>query len=248
MFKQFSLILAAILGAQGALVAANLSDPQVDVYNVRVGTETFEGLYKFTANTLLVETAQAITNMGSDVIKIYLGSNTSGQSGVTRPPNVNSLITLVRDEPNYRQVFDMPFHEMVCWAYPLSNPDAPFQDGNYSATEKANDYREMYDLTCYLLTNYNNTGRTFYLGHWEGDGYLSVSNWTANPSLAVVTNMIAWLNNRQQAVDDARNAMTYSNVMVYHYSEVNRVRDAMLNGTNNNIRSINHVIHVRHES
>src|ERR1039458_7205178 len=46
--------------------AAPLSDPAVDSYNVRVGTETFSGLYKFTSNTLLVETAQAITNLGSD--------------------------------------------------------------------------------------------------------------------------------------------------------------------------------------
>ena len=39
----------------------------------------------------------------------------------------------------------------------------------------------MYDLTHYLLTNYNNSGKTFYLGHWEGDGYLNVNDWTTNP-------------------------------------------------------------------
>ena len=223
-------------------MGSTLSDPQIDAYNVHVGTETFAGLYKFTTNTLLVETAQAITNLGSDSIKLYLGSNTSGQSGITRPPNVTSLITLVRDEPNYHQVLDMPFHNFVMWAYPLSNPDAPFQDGNYTPTEQANDYREMYDLTCYLLTNYNNSGKTFYLGHWEGDGYLEVNGWTTNPSPAVVTNMIAWLNNRQKAVDDAKAATVSTNVTVHNYSEVNRVRDAMLNGPSNNIRSINAVI------
>lgn len=231
-----------VLAWSFACRATLLSDPQVDSYNVHVGTETFAGLYKFTTNTLLVETAQAITNLGSDSIKLYLGSNTAGQSGVTRPPNVTNLITLVRDEPNYHQVLDMPFHNFVMWAYPMSNPDAPFQDGNYTPTEQANDYREMYDLTCYLLTNYNNSGKTFYLGHWEGDGYLEVNGWTTNPSPAVVTNMIAWLNNRQKAVDDAKAATVSSNVTVYNYSEVNRVRDAMLNGPTNNIRSINSVI------
>src|SRR5580704_12915830 len=45
--------------------AAPLSNPTVDNYDVRVGTETFAALYKFTSNTVLVETAQAITNLGS---------------------------------------------------------------------------------------------------------------------------------------------------------------------------------------
>ena len=53
--------------------AATLSDPEVDKYNVRIGTQTFAGLYQFTTNTLLVETAQAIQAMGSDTIKLYLG-------------------------------------------------------------------------------------------------------------------------------------------------------------------------------
>src|SRR5579859_3899326 len=95
-----SLVFAAALVVLKTSLAANLSDPQVDAYNVRVGTETFAPLYKFTANTALVETAQAITNMGSDAIKLYLGSNASGQEGVTLPPNVTNLLTLVRDEPS----------------------------------------------------------------------------------------------------------------------------------------------------
>ena len=111
-----------------------------------------------------------------------------------------------------------------------------------AGSEQAQDYREVYDLTRYLLTNYDNSGREFFLGHWEGDGYLSVNNWSTNPSPAVVTAMIAWLNNRQKAVDDARNATAHTNVNVYNYAEVNRVRDAMLNGPNNNIRAINAVI------
>jgi hypothetical protein len=149
--------------------AAGLADPEVDRYNARVGSQTFSGLYQFTSNSLLVETARAMTNFGSDIIKFYLGANTVDKSGVTRPANVNSLITLARDEPNYHQVLDMPFRHFIAWAYPIST-GVPFQDGNYTSTERANDYREMYDLTCYFLTNYNNSGKTFYLGHWEGDG------------------------------------------------------------------------------
>jgi len=48
-------LVAAFLACRAA--GASLSDPAVDAYNVRVGTQTFAGLYQFTTNTLLVETA-----------------------------------------------------------------------------------------------------------------------------------------------------------------------------------------------
>ncbi len=225
----------------GVSRATNLSNPQVNTYNCRIGTETFAGMYKFTGNTLLVETAQAITNMGSDAIKFYMGQNTSGQSGVTLTSNITNLLTLARDEPSYRTVFDMPFRHIVFWAYPFANSDE-WWGGGYNPTQGAKDYREIYDLTHYLLTNYNNSGKTFYLGHWEGDGYLEVNGWTTNPSSTTIQGMIGWLNNRQQAVDDAKAATSFTNVEVYNYAECNRVRDAMLNGPNNNERVINYVI------
>jgi hypothetical protein len=234
------LILLSCLLPLLPVLGATLSDPQVDAYNVRVGTETFAGMYKFTTNTLLVETAQAITNMGSDVIKLYMGNNTSGQSGVTLPANVTNLMTLARDEPSYHRVFDMPFRHFVVWVYPLENSDEWWGSG-YNTTQGAKDYNEIYAFTRYLLTNYNNSGKTFYLGHWEGDGYLSVNNWSTNPNPATIQGMIGWLNNRQQAVDDAKRATTYTNVSVFNYAEANRVRDAMFNGPNNNQRVINMV-------
>jgi hypothetical protein len=236
------LLVLGVLGLALPLHAATLSNPAVDAYNTHVGTETFSGLYQFTTNTLLVETAEAITNLGSDIIKFYCGPNTSGQSGVTRTANITNLITLARDEPSYRKVFDLPFRHTIIWVYPLANPEPPFTDGNYTSSEKTVDYREIYDLTAYLLTNYNNSGREFFLGHWEGDGYLKVNGWTTNPSPAVVSAMIDWLNNRQKAVDDARAATGHTNVDVYNYAEVNRVRDAMLNGPTNNIRVVNAVL------
>ena len=166
--------LAAFLTGAIALRGVPLSNTKVDAYNVRIGTETFSGLYKFTTNTLLVETADAITNMGSDTIKFYMGSDTFAQSGVILPPTVTNLMTLARDEPSYHHVLDMPFRHFIIWEYPFANPDEWWASG-YNTTQGAKDYAEMYALTCYLLTNYNNSGKTFYLGHWEGDGYLSVT-------------------------------------------------------------------------
>ncbi|HUD47564.1 MAG TPA: DUF2341 domain-containing protein [Candidatus Baltobacteraceae bacterium] len=237
--------LAAFLTGAIALRGVPLSNTKVDAYNVRIGTETFSGLYKFTTNTLLVETADAITNMGSDTIKFYMGSDTFAQSGVILPPTVTNLMTLARDEPSYHHVLDMPFRHFIIWEYPFANPDEWWASG-YNTTQGAKDYAEMYALTCYLLTNYNNSGKTFYLGHWEGDGYLSVTvnglAWATNPSPATISGMIGWLNNRQQAVDDAKSATPHTNVNVFNYAEANRVRDAMENGPTNNQRVINCVV------
>jgi hypothetical protein len=235
----FIVLMALGLTAAPSGLAASLSNPEVDRYNVRVGTQTFAGLYQFTSNSLLVETAQAISSMGSDILKFYLGSATARQYGINRSANVTNLLTLARDEPSFRHALDLPFRHVIAWAYPFANGDSAWADG-YSNTERTNEYREIYDLTRYLLTNYSGSGKTFYLGHWEGDGYLMP--WTTNARPITIQGMIAWLNNRQQAIDDAKAASLFTNVAVYGYAEVNRVRDAMLNGPNNNVRVINHVI------
>jgi len=219
--------------------AGALSDPEVDRYNVRVGTQTFAGLYQFTTNSLLTETAQAIQSLGSDVIKMYLGADFPRQYHLALPSTVTNLLTLARDEPSCRRTFDLPFRHIIAWAYPFSTSDAGWKNG-YSASERANDYRELYDLTRYLLTNYNRSGKTFYLGHWEGDGYLAP--WTTNAGPTAIQGMIDWLNNRQKAIDDAKAGTIYTNVNVYGYAEANRVRDAMLNAPNNNQRVINMVV------
>ena len=143
--RSLGTVILSLLTMIETVSAANLSDPQVNAYNMRVGTETFAALYKFTTNTAFVETAQAITNLGSDTIKLYLGSDTSGQEGVTLPAQVTNLLTLVRDEPNYHQVLDMPFRHFVMWAYPLENADS-WWSGGYNSTQGAKDYQEMYNL------------------------------------------------------------------------------------------------------
>jgi hypothetical protein len=230
----------AVVFLAGRAPGASLSDPAVDAYNVRAGTQTFAGLYQFTTNTLLVETAQAISAMGSGVIKFYLGTEVPRQSRINLGPNITNLLTLVRDEPSYHHVLDMPFQHFVMWAYSFGNA-WPF-DG-YSVSERADDYREMYDLTRYLLTHYNNSGKTFYLGHWEGDWYLLPNyNTSTNPTTTAIQGMIDWLNNRQKAVDDARSATPHSNVDVFNYTEVNRVLDATSGNTNINQRAINSVV------
>ena len=179
---------------------------------MRIGTQTFSGLYKFTTNTLLVETAQAITNLGSDTIKMEIASGYWGKYGIPQNSSITSLKGLVSAEPSCRQVFDMPFRNYVLWATAFSTALPDWKNGYTSTSDQNNDYREFYDLTRYLLTNYNNSGKSFFLGHWEGDGYLNVTvngvAWATNPPPQWTSGFAAYLNNRQKAIDDAKASTT----------------------------------------
>lgn len=235
-------LLVLILFTPASLPGASLSDPAVDAFNVRVGTQTFAGRYQFSTNSLLVETAEAIRELGSDIIKFSHGRDYTAQYRLTLPRSVTNLLTLARDEPSSRRVLDMPFRHYVMWAYPFSTSDAGWAKG-YTPTMRANDYRELYDLTCYLLTNYNKSEKSFYLGHWEGDWYLLPNyNTATNPTPTAIRGMIDWLNNRQKAIDDARRATPHTGVSVFGYAEANRVRDAMTGRPAINQRVINAVV------
>lgn len=230
----------ALLNSGRASFAASLSRPEIDSYNVRVGTQTFAGLYQFTTNTLLVETAEAIRELGSDIMKGYLGPDFPRQYHISLPVSITNLVSLAQNEPSCRRTLDMSFRHFILWVYPFGE-FWPF-DG-YSKAERSNEYRQIRDLATYLLTNYNNSGKTFYLGHWEGDWYLLPGyNVNTNPSPMAMQGMIDWLNTRQQAIDDARQQVPHTNVDVFCYAEVNRVRDAIVGGANVNQRMINRVV------
>lgn len=234
---------AILLLAQARLPAAVLSDPAVDAYNVRVGTQTFGVRYQFTTNTPLVETAEAILAMGSDVLKCFFGRSIGGQyPGITLPASVTNLMTLARDEPSCRRVLDLPFRHYVLWTYCFAESGGWWSDG-FSTSERLKEYAEIYSFTRHLLTNYNNSGKSFYLGHWEGDWYLLPGyDASTNPSPTRIQGMIDWLNTRQVAIDTALHDVPHTNVWIYQYTEVNRVRDAMVNGPTNNQRLVNTVL------
>jgi len=201
-------------------------DTDADVFNYGIGTQTFSPLYQFTGQTKLVETAKAIQGMGSTTLKFFLGKGFDKQYGVTLPSSITNLAALAQNEPSCRAVLDMPFQQYLLWTYCFTAPGW-WADG-FSAAEKRAEYTEIYDLTRYLLTRYANSGKHFYLGHWEGDWYLLPGYDTSiNPSPTAIQGMRDWLNTRQQAVDDARRDTPHRGVDVFAYAEVNRVRDAM---------------------
>ena len=187
-----------------------------EAYNVVAGTQAIGGSYQFTNTPMLVEAAHAILALGSNTIKFTLAPDKS------EPLKPHSLTETARNASSVNAVLKLPFRYYLLWVYPVST-----EANRFHPDSLPNEYREIYDLTCYLLQFYNKTGKTFYLGNWEGDWHLTHTNPDYVPTEEEVHNMIAWVNIRQKAVDAAKRDTGHQNVQVYYYLEVNRVADAM---------------------
>src|SRR5689334_6891900 len=68
-------------------------------FNYVLGTQTIAPAYRFTRDTSLVETAQAVRAMGSNILKISLSSDyAQTYPGVPGNPALHSLTDLVQKE------------------------------------------------------------------------------------------------------------------------------------------------------
>lgn len=202
---------------------------RADEYNYVLGTQSIGSLYRFSEDDVLVDSARAISAMGSNILKISLEDRYMRQyPGIQTLPNIHSPRDLVRDHPSFRRVLDMPFRYILLWVYPFQ---AGWWADGLSEQEREAVYRQMYDLTAYLLERYNGSGKTFYLGHWEGDWHLLGGYDTSkDPSDTAIQGMRDWLTVRQKAIEDARKVVRHRNVEVYGYAEVNLVQKAMQGG------------------
>lgn len=195
------------------------------VFNARVGTQTFGPKYSFDkSKPWLVETAERIHEMGSDVIKFALHDHKDETS-----ESLASLAEVAEKDPPCRQVLDMPFRYYQLWVYPIR---AKKRQCNWhkglSPLQAKLEYQEMYDLTRYLLHTYSGSGKTFLLGHWEGDWtLLSGYDREKDPSTTAIQGMADWLNARQMAVDRAKLDEPHTGVDVLHYTEANLVAKAL---------------------
>lgn len=223
------IVFLLLISSIGFPIRNTISNNDLNGVNYILGTQTFGVKYKFTQDTGLVETANRIYKMGSNILKFTLSNRTMIDQYYDIPYNANihSLIELASNEPSVKAVLDMPFTFCIMWAYPFGQADNAFTDG-LSASEATNMYNEIYDLSVHLLQSYNDSGKTFFLGHWEGDWYIH-PNYDPNaiPTDLAVNGMIDWLNVRQQAVDDAKNNTVFTNVQIYNYAEVNLVQKGM---------------------
>ncbi len=202
------------------VAASRAADPAseasaVSRFHYILGTQAIGGVYQFTDKDPLVEAAERILAMGSTSMKFDLRPKPKQYPGITSP------VELARDEPSHRFVLDMPFASFQLWVESFAGTS---WDRGFSDKDKAAHYREVYDLVTYLLKIYRGTGKTFYLGHWEGDNLLRGGigkEADARMTPVRVTGMIDWLTTRQRAVDDAKRDTPHEGVQVWHYTEIN---------------------------
>jgi hypothetical protein len=193
----------------GPLVSSNLRSASVkasDVDDSRfadvIGTQTIGAKYQFTEDSVLVESAKAILAMGSRILKVNLGE-VSGE--------------------DFEALLEMPFHTYLFWFHGRET----WMDG-LTADEQDAVYRETYTLASSLKTRFSGKDKVFYIGHWEGDWQLLKGfDGTQEPEPIAVQGMIDWLNTRQRALQAVEKDLPDSDVRIYHYTEVNRVFDAI---------------------
>jgi len=236
------LITAASLSASLCLAQSTAAPKPlspVDRFNYIVGTEVIGAFHQTQPWTKppLVQGAEEVLAMGSPILKLTM-SPRYAQNGYAdkRDPAITSLTQLAQ-VPFYKQVFDMPFSQYVMWTYAFSTDNQLWPWHGHMKQETIDaEYKEMYAFTRYLLTTYNNTGKTFYLGNWEGDWHLidgspaAKYKWLRDPNPDAIPGMIDWLNARQRAIDDAKRDTPHKNVQVYFYVETNLVQKTIKEG------------------
>lgn len=221
-----ALTLAAPANAQSAESCAADPDAAARQYNYILGTQAIGGHYQHTEGNRLIEQAEQVKGLGSNVLKISLAQGAASNYGTeTAARTAKSTLEYVKAAPEVQQALDMDFTYYQAWVHSFTS--ANWRDG-VDMTEARQYYDEMYALTAWLLERYSGTGKVFMLGNWEGDWLLlGRRNREADPSPAAVAGMIAWMKIRQLAVDNARSAVAHKDVAVYHYIEVNLVKKAM---------------------
>lgn len=223
-------------------VNENNIEKELETYNYSLSTQTVGSKYKFTNETMLIETAKEIQKMGSNLLKFSMHPRYCTENyGLPKNEAITSLTKLAKLEPSVKKVLNMGFKYYHIWTYGFSqySPEPEGEKDDTSQIKFINGfdkkyedalYDEMYDFATYLLNTYNNTGKVFYLGNWEGDWHLRSDYERDKPvNPKTLKGMIKWAKVRQKAIDDAKKDTQHNNVELYHYIEVNLVKIALEN-------------------
>ncbi len=173
----------------------------------------------------LLWTTQHITkDLGSDIIKLSLSHKTLHKQGY-EVDKYTSLTDLAQHQV-YQKSLDLPFRLAFFWAHGKTL----FK--YYKPSKDQEIYNEFYQFTSYLLKNYNESGKTFMIGNWEGDWLMGAKELGQDKDMTTekIDKMIRWMNIRGKAIDDAKTAVAHNNVKVYFYAEVNLVRHSRKTG------------------
>lgn len=195
-------------------------------YNYTLGTQVIGGGYQFTKGSGLIEQAEQVQSLGSNLLKLSLAKGAAPNYGTSAAAaKAKTTLEYIEASPELQQALDMDFTYYQAWVHSFT--DAKWRDG-VNMTEARQYYDEMYALTAWLLERYKGTGKVFLLGNWEGDWQLlGRQDRNAVPPQTAIDGMVALLKIRQLAVDNAKAAVAHDNVEVYHYVELNLARKGM---------------------
>lgn len=197
-------------------------------YNFVLGTNSFPTKYQFTNDSKLIEQAKQTRALGSNIFKTTISEKKLKDYGF-KPKDADNIMDVIELIPDYEKIFDMDFKYFFFWIHTATG--IKWKKGISKKQEKQL-YKEMFDFTSFLLKKYNNTGKTFMIGNWEGDWLLhGEGNKKSTPSKETVANMTKWLQIRQRAIADAKHKSKATNVNVYYYIEVNLVLKGLDGGT-----------------
>ena len=192
--------------------------------NFVLGVNSFPTKYQFSKDSKLLEQAKQARALGSNIFKTSITDRNLKDYGFTKN-DVDAVMDVLDLVPDYKEIFEMDFRYYFFWLHTATG--IKWKQGINNKDEKRL-YNEMYDFVSYLLKNYNNTGKTFFIGNWEGDWLLHGSqNRNITPPKAHVDNMTKWLQIRSKAIADAKRGIDHQNVSVYYYVEVNLVKKGM---------------------
>jgi len=229
-----AVLIALILPAQGR-TAKDIRDT--------LGIVHVAGRYHLTDKDFLNEGADQILALGSRVIKVWFFSGRAGDNLVdsypyhSQWPHVESLVEGAQT-PYFRELFGKPFTTYILKVTALGRDEGYWRNG-ISDQQKQDEQRQFYELSKYLLTRYQGTGKTFVLQHWEGDWMVRGNfDGKAEPKELALQSMVEWLNARQAGVERAREEVGQRGVHVYHAAEVNRVVQSMREGFPNMVNRV----------
>lgn len=218
-----------ILLVLATAAASHAAENRIPRPSLVVGTQSIGAKYKFSDSPLLVESARQIHRMGSDILKIAVTPKYQDDYMMEKDPEIRSLLDLFQRKPEFAEVCGMSFPHLQLWIYPFSDTRSAFRLGHVPEAEARQVYQEIYDFTAYLLKTYSGSGKSFYLGNWEGDWHLQEERYdhAYDPNETAIRGAIDWFNLRSKAVADARRDTPHEGVQVFFYIEINHVRKAL---------------------
>ncbi len=209
----------------GGTIPADLKD--------KLGITHYDGHYHLTDKPFLIEGAEAINRLGSNVAKFWLheeglpGYGYNTDASWAKALKTGRLVDVLR-HPNYVEALSQPFTTVFLEAFPLVGDKKSFFAGENNFADEEDQFHEV---AAHLFKTYADRDITFILQNWEGDWMLrreEGGTWNKVPSEEIKRRcdaFIRFLTARQRGVDRARKEAAPSRCKVYHAAEVNRVWD-----------------------